>query len=158
MSSAREEILVAFPLRPIPYTVFVYPAEYDDIAESLWQKFSGKQWDAITLMDWRMVESIEVAKRYFSPEGFAYFVPSILLGSLEDSLFLSYGLEAIIPSNQKRTAKGDWWNLYRKLFSNVQADAIHAFLFEAMSLCSSGSEEEAMVDCAVSIWSIPTTQ
>ncbi len=71
-----------FALRRMPHEV-VAPSElqqYDsDVEEAVW--FSGRDWHGLTLQDW---QKHPCAIFFFSAEAFAYYLPSVLLLSIEN--------------------------------------------------------------------------
>lgn len=76
-----EKIARIFAWREMP-TEVVEPEEYiqfdSDVEEALW--FAGRDWHEITWRDW---QEHTVAITFFSRDAFAYYLPSVLLLSVE---------------------------------------------------------------------------
>ncbi len=69
-------------------------------------------------------------REYLWPNAFAYYVPSILIATLPEPAFFDLALEAILPSNQQRHPRGDWWLSFGEAFSEPQRQAIRGFAVE----------------------------
>ena len=143
-----------FNIYPLPEQILIEVDQYDEFSNGLLIALHNRPWNAVKLFEWRNIAQVSVVKKFVTPNAFQYFVPSLLLGSIREPEFLNYGLEAILPNNQKRIEKGDWWFDFRARFSNGQVRVVQEFLFASMYVCSVGSEEAAMIDTALTIWGV----
>jgi len=92
-----------------------------DIPKELAAHIEGKTWPSVHMLDWRMVGATPaVFREYLIPATFAYYLPSLLTGSILDPAFRDWAFEAILPANRQRKPKGDWWfgTLSEVLFVN----------------------------------------
>jgi hypothetical protein len=120
----------AFPEWPLPKAFFAATKGLEhDIAQELSARIRGRAWTALSLLDWRFVGAgPTVCREYIIPATFAYYVPSFLVGAISEPAFRDWAFEAVLPSNQQRKPKGEWWSEYIEAFSDQQRIAIKSFL------------------------------
>ena len=126
-----ELIHASFPVDPLPGQFFwadgIEPL--GDMPEEIRNRIAGRSWAEITLPDWAMMGTAPVVARgYFDPNAFRYYLPSLLVGVLRDIAYVDWALEAILPANRKRRPKGKWWQEFSEGISVKQRAAICAFL------------------------------
>lgn len=151
----KVDIEKAFPKFPIPSDLLIFKDDPCEFSIELITILHGKPWTAVDIDDWRTTVGISLVKNYLTPLAFHYYLPSVLIGSIDKPSFLSYGLEALLPNNQKHIPKGEWWVEFRNCFNSNQKKIINKFLLLAMDLCTEHSEDEALIDAAMYIWIEP---
>jgi hypothetical protein len=131
----------------------------DDIALELKNRISGRRWNEVTLMDWRMIGLPPAASRlYLEPAAFVYYLPSIILGVLYPEIdFVEYALEAIIPYNQSHVPRGRWWFDFVSLVSPNQRRTLAAFLeyIRLTAWDSIGEANQHFLEVAEGFWLHP---
>jgi hypothetical protein len=111
----RSKIEAAFAHRNIPVRAVDLEGRYQidsDVEEGLW--FNGRDWRSITWKEWQ--EHFN-AITYFSNEAFAYYLPSVLLLSLENpNEILDAALSVLLELDRSPSTEG--WNesFARRLF------------------------------------------
>ena len=132
----NEKLLVlvktAFPTEPLPTRFFSTESEGRldlDIPQELKNRIAGRPWTQVTLMDWRMTgTSPVVARRYIEPATFMYYVPSIVVGAVQQIEFIELALEGITPDNKNHVPRGKWWSEFSATASSARRVALSAFL------------------------------
>jgi len=145
----------AFPQLPLPEPFFAATEGLDiDIRQELSTRVKGRVWTAVSLLDWRLVgASPSVCGRHMTPTSFAYYAPSLLLAAISEPAFLDWALEAILPPNQQRVPKGDWWLGYVEAFTDRQRLAIRSYLaHQRHTLSSSDVVGEELLNVADRLW------
>ena len=97
----------AFPTRPIPSQLFLDGLEIKnwDIPGELQNRLLSHEWTRVSIEDWASIGPIASIKSYVTPMAFRYYLPSILLGSIENLTYWDLGLEALLPNNFKRVQR-----------------------------------------------------
>ena len=160
----NESLLVlvsaAFPVDPLPTRFFSPEGDraFDfDIPQELKNRIAGRLWTQVTLLDWRMTgTSPVVARRYLEPATFMYYVPSIIVGTLQKMDFIEFALEGIMPDNKYHVPRGEWWSEFSKIASPAQRAAFSAFLsYVRHSLWGViGPANQHLLEHAENIWDL----
>ena len=121
----------AFASDPLPSEFFrndidLFP---DDIPNDVKACFLGKRWTEITIQDWRgHAVSVHNAMHYLTPCVFRYYLPSLLVSSIQSQGDFQYAVEALLPANQKHVPRGQWWSDYFDGFNQQQREVVREFL------------------------------
>lgn len=149
----KKQLYSCFPLSMPPKNLFLEDIDEDsDIVLDIKNQFLNKLWKDIGLECWVNIGCPEVIMTCLNPSAFHYYVPSLMVSVLSNKNYLSWGLKSILPQNQKRTPKGDWWFEYFSYFSGKQKAFIKTFLLYVSGVVLPCSEEEFLVSCAKQIW------
>ena len=152
-------VRTAFPVEPLPVQFFWAEGKDSldrDIRQELGNRISGRPWTEVSLMDWRMVgASPAVARGYFEPTTFMYYVPSIILGVSREIDFVDYALEAIVPHNKDHAPRGKWWTQFSGIASPRQRTAFSALLAHVRLVFwgTTGPANQHLLERAEDIWS-----
>jgi hypothetical protein len=156
-------LLAAFPPQPMPVRFFWKQGVHDasdefcrDLLERLWRR----EWTEIKMSDWAWIGSaIGMSRAHLEPATFLYYLPSLLLGVIEEPRYLELALEAIIPLGRDRRPKSKWWGELLETISPDQSATIRAFLAHVRSdLLRSDKEpfvvsgDEVLTDEAETFW------
>jgi hypothetical protein len=89
-----------------------------------------------------------------APEAFAYYVPSLLVGTILDPDFRDMAFDGILPHNQRRAPRGEWWTRFAATFTDPQRAAVRAFLtFEKRAVgFTFDLVDEELVGIAENLW------
>jgi hypothetical protein len=117
-----------FRVQPVTSILFTDGFQSCEFAESLRKSFSGKCWKEISLDDWINVADIETIAQVMTPESFFYYLPSILIHAFLHADYNDWGVRALLPHNQDRIEKGDWWKRFVQLFSREQKVLVCGYL------------------------------
>jgi hypothetical protein len=143
-----------FPTDPVPHEFFWSEGKLfvrDDISQEFRERFAGRRWPEITLMDWRMTGTRPtIAHRYLKPSTFRYYLPSLLLGVFDDLDFLDWALEAILPFNKWHVPRGKWWADFDAAMSESQRATLRSFL--TIINPPAGSVDQHLLSTAKAIW------
>jgi len=122
-------LIAHFPEQPVPASILVDADAGMEIQQDRRSAFLGKPWTSVSIDDWRMLGvPISVCKLYMRPDSFAYYLVSILHGSLATDGAFALALDAMLPSNQRHVPKGAWWTAFSGTFTVAQRTAISAYL------------------------------
>jgi hypothetical protein len=89
------------------------------------------------MWDWTMTGAhASTARIYLDPNAFRYYLPSLLVGALQETGYLDWALESILPAGRKRHTTGKWWTDFWRGFSEQQREAICAYLKGVRSMLS----------------------
>jgi hypothetical protein len=55
-----------------------------------------REWTEIKMTDWKMIGHINISREHLDPATFLYYLPSLLLGVIEEPGYLYWALEAIM--------------------------------------------------------------
>lgn len=151
--SPEAAIRSAFPVNPVAKDFFrSADAHVQDMKIELENRVQGRPWPSLSLMDWRMIGGSPASWReYLWPGTFAYYLPSILIGTLLEPTFVDLALEAIVPNNQQHRPRGDWWFSFTEAFDNHQRRAIRDFL-AALREGPLEIRDEELLSVAETIW------
>ena len=151
-------IRAGFPASPLPQRFLRARGELSprsDTALELSRRLQGREWPEISINDWAMVGTPPcIARRYLEPEAFLYYVPSLLIGVYQCPEYLNFAVEGIIPDNQARRPRGEWWMEFSLNVSEAQKMAFAAFLMDIRPLYPEAeSAIRADVEVAEGLWS-----
>lgn len=146
----------SFPVEPLPHVFWVDGAERPcgDIPDELVRRLAHRRWVDVTMHDWTMIGPASVAKPYLHPDTFRYYLPSLLIGVLEDIGYLDWALESLLPAGRKRrTDRAEWTDFWDGL-SGGQKEAIRSYLKGVRSMLgdSIGPIEQHLFDEIEAIW------
>lgn len=134
-------IHACFPVDPMPRTFWIDGIEPlgGDIPQELAQRIAHRPWTKITMLDWTMTGAhATIARAYVEPDAFRYYLPSLLVGGLNDLGYLDWPLECLLPAGRKRRTTGKWWQDFWAGLSGEQKDAIRSYLVGVRSMLSEG--------------------
>jgi hypothetical protein len=120
-----------FPTQPMPARFFWTENVPDDGFEfcgDLLKWLAEREWTEIKMSDWKMIGHINISRQHLEPATFLYYLPSLLLGVVEEPGYLYWALEAIIPLGRDRRPKGRWWGELLETISPDQSATIRAFV------------------------------
>lgn len=150
----RSRVSSVFPEQPIPDEFFSEESGRGDIQTELSTRFQSRSWAAIELADWTHSADVETIVHFLTPRAFFYYLPSILIASLEGPDYLDWGVRALLPHNQRRQPRGEWWSEFFSLFSEAQRQLVRDYLREAVGRSSEGSETWYLAELGLqTIWS-----
>jgi hypothetical protein len=86
----------------------------DDVEDALW--FSGREWHELTWQNWQEHSD---AIFFFDPEAFAYYLPSILLLSAQNSNEALNAADSLIGELDRTPAPGEWAESFISRFSEL---------------------------------------
>ena len=141
----------AFPVSPVPSQLFpdgICDVTGNDLLEDMQKQLLGRTWTEVTLEDWQNTASIPVVMGCITPAAFHFYLPSVILATLEKPEWLQLGVEALIPNNQWHVPRGEWWKAYFLRFSPEQRTAICLYLAYAADVVVPGSIEAAWIPIA----------
>jgi hypothetical protein len=151
---------LAFPLEPKPDAFFSEEGKNScgyDIPRELEKRLFDRYWTEITLMDWRMIGAAPVvARRYFEPAAFMYYLPSLIVGVSQEIEFVDFALEGMIPDNKYHVPRGKWWFEFSNIASSYQQEALVTFLsyIRLVFWDRIGSANQYLLERAESIWTL----
>ena len=127
-----------FPTQPMPARFFWKENVPDDGFEfcgDLLKWLAQREWTEIKMSDWKVavIGHISVSREHLEPATFLYYLPSLLLGVIEEPGYLEQALEAIIPLGRDRRPKGRWWGELLETISLDQFATLRAFLAHVRS-------------------------
>jgi hypothetical protein len=125
--------------------------------DELERRLAHRRWIDVTMRDWTMVGPACIAKCYLHPDAFRYYLPSLLVGVLDDPGYLDWALECLLPARRKRrTDRADWTDFWDGL-SGEQRDTICSYLKGVRSMLrdSVGPVEQQLFDELDAIWGRP---
>src|SRR5579863_2750737 len=125
-------VRASFPAQPAPAQFFWTELEEppcDDIPEELLKRIAGRQWTDVTIRDWAMVGTPPVvSRRYLQPSTFLYYLPSLVVGVIEDTEYIEFALEGMIPHNKTHAPGGAWWTSFSNTVSTEQRRTLLLYL------------------------------
>lgn len=130
MEELSELIHTAFPAGPMPSKYWLDGVELlSDASQELANRIAHRPWVDVTMLDWTMTGThAATARNYFDADAFRYYLPSLLVGGLNDLRFIDWPLECLLPRGRKRRTAGKWWQTFLAGFSVEQKDAIRRYL------------------------------
>jgi hypothetical protein len=140
-----ELIRTSFPAEPLPRAFWIDGTEQPagDIRDELAKRLALRSWVDVSLDDWRMIGRMPLIRSYLHPEAFRYYLPSLLVGVLQDIRYLDWALESLLPSGQKRRTDRPEWMNFRESFSEKQRQAMHSYLKGVRSMTSESTDPVA---------------
>jgi hypothetical protein len=146
-------ILSAFPLKPVPSTATKQSPPFGEIDSWLDHSFSRKTWEIVDCIEIADANyAIAALQGCFSPEAYAYYLPSIMIGSNSSALLLDYSLRWLLPANKSFERRRGWWSDMESSLNSKQRQAIRAFFLSANSFAQIGTQESYLVEAGLSIW------
>jgi hypothetical protein len=124
-----ELIRASFPVQPLPRHFFIDGGEQPcgDIPDELLVRLLHRRWVDVTMYDWSMIGPGCIAKQYLHPDAFHYYLPSLLVGVLEDTGYLDWAPECLLPAGRKRRTNRTEWAEFWDGLSGEQRDAICSY-------------------------------
>ena len=148
-----ENAKAAFPQLPVPLNVLIAGDHIGDIWADVDAKFLGKSWVEISLDTWINTASIQaLSGSFFTPQAFHYYVPSILIASLQNPNYLDWGLDSVLPKNKHHVPRGDWWKEYRSCFTSEQENVVREFLELASAIANPSSGDAGLCEVVIKLW------
>lgn len=142
-----------YPSHPIPKIVLTDDRDRSEFSNEIRKRFLSKPWTSVTLDDWINTASVEVIASYMLPESFHYYLPSLICSSLDNKDYADWGLRAILPPNQRREPKGDWWAKYVSCFNVEQKKVLQEYVRCISECYADESEEKYLATIALeNIW------
>lgn len=148
-------VTTAFPTEPLPGTFWIdRVAAAGDISGELANRFAQRRWTEVALGDWLMTGRPSTARRYLHPDAFRYYLPSLLVGVLQDVRYLDWALEALLPAGRRHRTDRPGWKEFWGGCSETQRDAIRSYLRQvrAMLGATAAPVERHLLDELEMIW------
>lgn len=150
-----------FPTLPLPFPFFQDGIIVNgkiianpEFPNELLKYVSNRKWTDVALDDWRYMGCpIDTVKEYVTPSTFRYYLPSILLNTVNDPSWMELGLLALLPNNQKRIPRGNWWKEYIEGFNKDQKDAVLLYLNFMEKIAATGSINQSWIELAKEFFS-----
>lgn len=130
----QERIEKAFAGRAMPAEV-VDPSVFQfdsDVQEALW--FTGRDWRELRWKDWN---EHSAALLFFSREAFAYYLPSLLLLSAQNSTDWSYAVDSLIGELDRSPSVEGWNEHFTRRFLGLRHEELDALKEWLLCLCGS---------------------
>jgi hypothetical protein len=86
------------------------------------------------------------------PATFLYYLPSLLVGVLDDLDYLDWALEGILPFNKTHKPRGKWWATFSACVTDNQRATLQAFLMTVRSSNPADLRDQALLGDAEVIW------
>ena len=151
-----ELIQAAFPVEPMPRRYWIDGIEpLGDIPQELANRIAYRPWVDVTMLDWTMTGAhAATATSYFDADAFRYYLPSLLVGGLNDLGYIDWPLECVLPAGRKRRTNGQWWQRFWAGFSDQQKGAVGRYLIGVRSMLNEPIHlsELHLIDEAQVIW------
>jgi hypothetical protein len=156
MKELSELVHAAFLAGPMPRRYWLDDAELlSDIPQELANRIAYRRWVDVTMLDWTMTGArAGIARSYFDANAFRYYLPSLLIGGLNDFRYIDWPLECLLPAGQKRRTTGKWWQAFWTGFSVEQKDAVRRYLIGVRQILDGSIHlsELQLTDEAQVIW------
>lgn len=101
-----------------------------DVEDAIW--FTGRDWHTITWEEW---QKRNAGFTFFSSEAFAYYLPSVLLLSLENQKHTLLVAQSLIWELDKSPSAEDWDPHFYDRFSVLQVDECEALKKWLLAVC-----------------------
>jgi hypothetical protein len=150
-----ELVRAAFPVAPLPRRYWLDGTEpVSDIPQELAKRIAYRPWVDVTMLDWTMTGAhAGTSRRYFDADAFRYYLPSLMVGGLNDLGYVDWPLECLLPAGRKRRTTGQWWQAFWTGFSIEQKDAVRRYLIGVRQMLGSNRLGELnFTDEAQVIW------
>lgn len=152
-ATLADAIRSSFAVQPMPAPFFQDGVDTGhEISIDLMKKLHGKPWTDVTQDDWAYIGNVAVIKDFITPDTMRYYMPSLLLIGLEQTDSLHLAFEVILPSNQKRTPKGDWWQAYFMGFTPAQKQVLRDYASYALSTSQPEDAETFSAQQVLELW------
>jgi hypothetical protein len=114
-----EQIVEAFAHRQMPTEVIDPKAsQFDsDVEETLW--FAGRHWQDVTFEDW---EAHSCAIFFLSPEAFVYYLPSLLILSMQHPTRSLLSVDAMVGWLDRSPNTSGWNDHFTDRFIRLQSE------------------------------------
>ena len=149
-------IHAAFPTGPMPRRYWLDGVELlSDIPQELAKRIAYRPWVEVTMLDWTMTGAhAATARNYFDADAFRYYLPSLLVGGLNDFGFIDWPLECLLPAGRKRRTTRKWWQAFFAGFSAEQECAVRGYLIGVRGMLDGSVHlsELHFIDEAQVIW------
>ena len=149
-------VQAAFPVEPLPSRYWINGVEpLEDIPQEFAKGIAYRPWVDVTMLDWTMTGvHASTFRRYLDVAAFRYYLPSLLVGGLNDFGYIDWTLECILPAGRNRRTTANWWQEFWAGFSDLQRDAIRRYLIGVRSMLNESihSVELQLIDEAQVIW------
>ncbi|MGC2778072.1 MAG: DUF6714 family protein [Bradyrhizobium sp.] len=156
IADLSELVRGSFPAEPRPRTFWKDGAEQPagDVPAELANRLAQRRWVDVTLRDWQMIGPPPSVSSYLHPDAFRYYLPSLLIGVLQDIRYLDWALELLLPAGRKRRTDRPDWVTFREGFSEAQRDTIRSYLtgLRAMLGEAAGPVEQHLFDELDAVW------
>jgi hypothetical protein len=151
-----ERIQAAFPIEPMPRRYWIDGiGPLGDIPQALANRIVHRPWVDVTMLDWTMTGAhASAARSYIDADAFRYYLPSLLVGGLNDFGYIDWPLECVLPAGRKRRTTGKWWQEFWAGFSDERKDAVRRYLIGVRSMLNESVHLSALgfIDEAQVIW------
>ena len=150
-----ELVRAAFPVAPLPRRYWLDGTEpVGDIPQELAKRIAYRPWVDVTMLDWTMTGAhAGTSRRHFTADAFRYYLPSLMVGGLNDLGYVDWPLECLLPAGRKRRTTGQWWQAFWTGFSIEQKDAVRRYLIGVRQMLGSNRLDELnFIDEAQVIW------
>jgi len=126
-----QELKSSFPADYLPIKYFSDVHLDHEFCVALENSVIGKSWDEVGTYIWvyEGTSLISIAKYYLLPKAYHYYIPSIITRALDEDERFDLMAEALLPNNQHREPRGQWWLEYSNLFTISQKKLIIEILF-----------------------------
>lgn len=128
LEAVQEQIRIAWGARVQVEEVLADACGVGDIVQTVIARFLGRAWREVKMDDWLNTADVETVASVMKPQAFHYYLPSILIGSLQNTEYIDWGVRALLPHNQRRETGRKWWEEFRGLVDSTQREAIVEFL------------------------------
>lgn len=156
IASFTNSAKAAFSHAPIPKDVMIAGDHIGDIWEEIENRFVGLPWFNVSIDAWINTASVHtLMKHFFTPIAFHYYVPSLLIASLENPNYLDWGLDGVLPNNKNHVPRSEWWKEYRSCFTGEQENVIREFLEIASDIATPNSSDAGLCEVAIKLWENP---
>ena len=126
-----DRIRRAFAGRQKPAEVIDLTDRIDsDVEEALW--FAGRDWRDITWKSWQEHPGAII---FFSKDAFAYYLPSVLLLSLQDSTETLDAAESVLRSLDRSPSTEGWNDLFVEHFLGLRSEEYDVMKEWLLELC-----------------------
>ena len=156
-----ELLRASFPVEPLPR--FFWRAgggqPPGDIPDELQKRLAQRLWVDVTMRDWTMIGAPAwLARIYLDPDAYRYYLPSLLVGVLQDSGYLDWALESLLPAGRKRRTDRKEWSEFWDGLSDKQREAIRSYLKSVRSMlgdpADAADHHRQLLDEATVIWGL----
>ncbi|WP_316194655.1 DUF6714 family protein [Bradyrhizobium sp. SZCCHNRI3052] len=126
----------AFPTEPLPDTFWIEGGAQagGDIPHELVGRLAQRRWTDVTLYDWLMIGHPSSVRCFLHPDTFRYYLPSLLVGVLNDTSYLDWALDSLLPAGRRRRTDRPVWLQFWEGFSDTQRNAIRFYLKQVREL------------------------
>lgn len=131
--SLRESIEEAFAWRTLPDQVVTAECTTrldSDVEEALW--FSGRNWHDLTWHDW---QEHRCAILFFSPEAFAYLLPSIMILSYENPNEALDSADTLLITLDRSPTEEGWHESFSNRFLALRASELEVMKRWLVEIC-----------------------